>query len=159
MDTKVAVIQQNTNLNRWEVVVDGKVELHTKTLAWVQSNIRKSTKMKKLNVTSYVIKTNFGEVVWNPEEPTKRGRKPKAQAKQPEVATETAPVQEVEQVRVVGLEKLVGSEKIGRLVSRTNSTTVVEFDTKEGGIMQYEFDTSSGEQRTENPFHKWKIAS
>ena len=61
-EIKVGIIRENIELNRWEVLVDDKVISHTKTLAWIKGNIRKSVKIRKAGVRIFDVFQN-GETI------------------------------------------------------------------------------------------------
>lgn len=158
MNEVIAEIAENTEANRWEVTVDGKVMMHTKSLVWVKSNFRKSAKLRKAGVTTIFVTENGKREVWDPTAPTKRGRKAGTKVAKKVGTSKVAKKSAAKTVRVIGTGALEGKEKVGKAVVE-GKTTLIEFESKKGnGTYTQEFDTKTGVQITTNPYHIWEIA-
>lgn len=155
----VGVIQENPAENRWEVLVNGELLTHTKTLAWVKCNMRKSTKVLKSGVKVFDVIEDGETTRFEPFSPRAKKVKVAKKPVKPEAPATPAPAPVNEKVTIEGLEKLSGHTREGLIIARDgkNKLIIAEFTSVNGESVIMEFHSRSGMQKTENPYHKWRI--
>lgn len=154
-ETKVGIIRE-TKGGKWMIEIDGKEVLQTKSLVWVKSNARKSAKLSKTGVRIFDVTEDGKTTRWDMDAKTVKAKKSTTPGGKKTKTTKTVPVK-TETITVDGMNKLEGLSKTGKLMSRSNTVTVIEFLTKDKIAILQEFSTKTGEQVNHSPHHGWKI--